>query len=149
MVSGARAYVDDFYTIGKNMALGLKNGFTAQKWTVKNAVDNMVESITASARAKMKIKSPSRVWAEIGDYMAQGLDVGFVGAMSQVTKDIQNAIPSSAGDISSGVNPMASQTTPADMVEAFKEALSDMKIVLDDEVAGEFVERTVTRVIYA
>ena len=35
------------------------------------------------------------------------------------------------------------------MISAFKQALSQVKIVLDDEVAGEFVERTVTRVIYA
>lgn len=35
-----------------------------------------------------------------------------------------------------------------DAVSAFKTALSEMKIVLDDEVAGEFVEKTVTRIIY-
>lgn len=33
-------------------------------------------------------------------------------------------------------------------VDAFKEALSEMQIVLDDETAGKFVERTVTRYIY-
>lgn len=36
-----------------------------------------------------------------------------------------------------------------DAVEAFKDALSQMQIVLDDETAGKFVERTVTRYIYA
>jgi hypothetical protein len=34
------------------------------------------------------------------------------------------------------------------MINAFKDALSDMKIVLDDEVAGKFVEKTVARAIY-
>ena len=34
------------------------------------------------------------------------------------------------------------------MVDAFKEALSEMKIELDDEVAGRFVETTVTNAIY-
>lgn len=34
-------------------------------------------------------------------------------------------------------------------VEAFKTALNDMQIVLDDDVAGRFVERTVTRIVYA
>lgn len=34
-------------------------------------------------------------------------------------------------------------------VDAFKQALSEMQIVLDDETAGKFVERTVTRYIYA
>ena len=35
-----------------------------------------------------------------------------------------------------------------DMIEAFKTALSEMKIELDDEVAGKFVENTVARAIY-
>ena len=34
------------------------------------------------------------------------------------------------------------------MVNAFKDALSEMKIELDDEVAGKFVEKTVARAIY-
>jgi hypothetical protein len=34
-------------------------------------------------------------------------------------------------------------------VDAFKRALSEMQIVLDDETAGKFVEKTVTRYIYA
>jgi hypothetical protein len=35
------------------------------------------------------------------------------------------------------------------MVAAFKKALSDMKIELDSEVAGAFVDKTVTKLIYA
>lgn len=34
-------------------------------------------------------------------------------------------------------------------VDAFKEALADMEIILDDEKAGRFVEKTVTRLVYA
>jgi hypothetical protein len=34
------------------------------------------------------------------------------------------------------------------MVDAFKEALEGVKIELDDEVAGHFVDKTVTRIIY-
>ena len=34
------------------------------------------------------------------------------------------------------------------IVDAFKEALSEMKIELDDEVAGRFVENTITNAIY-
>ena len=46
------------------------------------------------------------------------------------------------GSIGSGA------VTSESMVQAFKEALSDMKIELDDEVAGKFVEKTVARAIY-
>jgi hypothetical protein len=34
------------------------------------------------------------------------------------------------------------------MVEAFKQALREVNIVLDDEVAGRFVTDTVERVVY-
>ena len=35
-----------------------------------------------------------------------------------------------------------------DMVSAFKDALSEVEIVLNDEVAGNFVDKTVTKLIY-
>ena len=35
------------------------------------------------------------------------------------------------------------------MVDAFKEALSEMKIELDDEVAGKFIDKTVSEKIFA
>lgn len=77
-----------FYSAGAQMANGLKSGFLAQEWSVKSAVNAMVDRITASARARMKIKSPSRVWAEIGDYMAQGMAIGFTDGMSDTNKTV-------------------------------------------------------------
>jgi hypothetical protein len=44
---------------------------------------------------------------------------------------------------------MAQQVDFDEAVNAFKDALSEMQIVLDDDVAGRFVEKTVTRIIYA
>ena len=35
------------------------------------------------------------------------------------------------------------------MVTAFKQALSEVKIELDNEVAGAFVDKTVTKMVYA
>ena len=88
--SGASGY--SLYSIGSNMALGIKSGFLAQEWTVRNAVNGMVSRVVADAKARMKIKSPSRVWAEIGDYMAQGMAVGFVGGMADTNKTMLNSM---------------------------------------------------------
>ena len=41
----------------------------------------------------MEIHSPSKVFGEIGDYMAQGVGVGFTGRMKDVTSDIASALP--------------------------------------------------------
>lgn len=98
-VSGANGYYNSFYYIGVNMAKGLKDGFLSQKWAVKNAVNNMVDEITASARSRMKISSPSKVWAEIGDYMAQGMAVGFTDGMGNTDKTMLNAMGGMLNDV--------------------------------------------------
>lgn len=69
--------------------------------------------------------------------------------MREVTNDMQNAIPTSFDtSINAGVNTSGSNSNYYSMVDAFKDALSQMKIELDDEVAGRFVETTVTNAIY-
>ena len=62
-----------------------------------------------------------------------------------------DAIPKSF-DVETSINSVAGARTSTNsyesMVSAFKQALSDMKIELDDEVAGKFIDKTVTRLIY-
>jgi hypothetical protein len=41
------------------------------------------------------------------------------------------------------------QNPVQDMVSAFKEALSEMKIEMDDEEMGRFVDKTVTELVYS
>lgn len=98
-VSGANGYYNSFYYIGVNMAKGIKDGFLSQKWAVKNAVNNMVDEITESAKARQKIASPSKVWAEIGDYMAQGMAVGFTDGMGNTNKTMLNAMGGMLNDV--------------------------------------------------
>ena len=70
--------------------------------------------------------------------------------MSDVSNEMANAIPTEFDtNINVGSNVASSKVSNYDnMVSAFKEALSQMKIELDDEVAGRFVENTVTDLIY-
>lgn len=132
--------------IGVNTAKGLKSGFLSQEDNITYAVNSMMERIVASAKRRMKIHSPSKVWAEIGDYMAQGLGVGFTNEMKDVTKDINNSLPTSIDSKSSSIS--ATSNSFDSMVSAFKTALSQMKIEMDDEEMGKFVDKTVTRLVY-
>lgn len=105
----------------------------------------MMRRIVASAKREMDINSPSRVWAEIGSFMAQGLDVGFTDQMRTVTADINGSLPTSIN----GATPTATAKNDFDsMVSAFKEALTQVKVEMDDEEMGHFVGKTVTRLIY-
>ena len=62
--------------------------------------------------------------------------------IGKVAKGLKNELK---GDMPGSYKSEADYKT---MFRAFKDALKDMKVVLDDEVAGGFVERTVTRIIY-
>ena len=141
--------IPKFKEMGKNLLNGIVEGF-------KNALPDLKEKLTVVKDKIVKyfndafqIKSPSKVMEnEVGKYLAQGIGVGFTDEMRDVTADMANAIPRSF-DYSTGVT--GSRTAVSayeDMVGAFKDALSQMKIELDDEVAGHFVEQTVTRIIY-
>ena len=98
VVSAFTNSVDDFETAGGNMAQGVAAGFLAQEWSVRSQVNAMIARVVASAKANMKINSPSKVWAEIGDFMAQGLGVGFVNEMKVVNEDIQKSLPTEAAN---------------------------------------------------
>jgi len=76
--------------------------------------------------------------------LAKGIGVGFMGEMKDVRAQMTDAMPTSF-DVDASVN----GSNYYGMVNAFIEALHMVKIELDDEVAGKFVEDTVARQVYA
>jgi hypothetical protein len=132
-----------FYSVGENLAKGIQQGFLSQESTIKANINAMINRIKASAEANQKIESPSKVWAEVGKYMALGLDAGFVGEMKNVTRDINNSIPTSA-NVKTNNSPSAYDS----LVEAFKEALYGVKVEMDNEEMGRFIDKTVSNLIY-
>ena len=137
--------VSQFRLAGEAMAQGLWQGLSSQESMLIIRVKQMMNRVTTSARKAMQIESPSKVWAQIGDYMAQGLGVGFTNEMRYVTNDIVSSIPSGS-DIH---NTSSMHNKTEDPVSALKEALSEMKIELDDHEVGRFVDQTVTQLVYA
>ena len=101
------------------------------------------------------IHSPSRVMRDqVGKYIAQGIGEGFSDEMGSVVGQMQDAMPDPSAFVSdtqiaySGYS-AAGAVANSSVVDAVIEALGRVHIVLDDEVAGKFVERTVTNAIYA
>ena len=136
--------------VGKNIVQGLWNGIkNAGNW-IKDKVKSFAKSILDGMKSALGIHSPSTVFRDqVGKNLALGVGEGFENEMREVSNEMQNAIPTSFGtDINVGSNSGAGINNYYSMVEAFKEALSEMKIELDDEVAGRFVETTVTNAIY-
>lgn len=135
--------------IGKNLVKGIWNGISNTTQWILDKIKGFGKSVLKGIKKVFGIESPSKLMRdEVGKYLAEGIGVGFEDEMKNVTQEMQNAIPTSFDTNFNNSSDGSSIFSYDTMLNAFKEALSDMKIELDDEVAGKFVERTVARAIY-
>lgn len=95
-------------SIGKNLVEGLWNGINDKISWVKNKIWSMGSAITNAIKGVFGIASPSKVFAEIGDYLAQGLGVGFDDGMDDVQKDMLNATEGLTASMTADVSAYAS-----------------------------------------
>lgn len=147
---GIVAGIGSLASIGTNIVQGLWNGINNAKDWVLGKIKGFGKSILNGIKSIFGIHSPSTVFRDqVGKNLALGIGEGFEDEMANVTSEMQNAIPTSFDtDLNVGTGSASGSSSYASMVDAFKEALSEMKIELDDEVAGRFVETTVTNAIY-
>ena len=93
-----RSFVSDFTAAGEEMVRGIWQGFQNMSGWLESRVRSMMRDIVAAVEEEMDINSPSKVFARIGSYMAQGLGEGFAREMRDVEKTIRkataNAVPS-------------------------------------------------------
>ena len=80
----------DWGSIGSNIVDGIKNGFLRMWESLKRAVSDMVNGLVSGVKSILGIASPSKVFAGIGGYMAEGLGQGFDREMLGVRKDIED-----------------------------------------------------------
>jgi phage-related protein len=145
----------EMLSIGKNIVSGLWDGIGAMKDWVFNKVKSFGSSIVNGLKSALGIASPSKVFRDqVGKNIARGIGVGFTEEMQDVTKEMQDAIPTldvdnpsfnltdGTGGIGGGVYGFET------MVAAFKEALEGVNVELDDQKVGKFVKKTVTKAIY-
>lgn len=76
-----------FNDVGTNMVAGIWNGW-ADSWNrlvqnVKNAANNLIKSVQSA----FKIQSPSKVFAEIGEYCVAGFDEGTEDMFGEIQAD--------------------------------------------------------------
>lgn len=111
-VSAARAGAGAMRSAGAMIGAGLAGGMRSQVGAVAAAANALVAQADRAARAAAKIHSPSRVFAEIGDYMGQGMAVGMNGTSSLVAGAgatmAHSAVGGARGATMPGFNPNAS-----------------------------------------
>ena len=133
---------------GKNLVRGIWDGISGAYWWIRDKISGWVGNVTSFIKNLFGIHSPSTLFRdEIGENLALGIGEGFSDEMGDVSKMMADSIPTSF-DVSPTIK-SSGQSQVYEMVSAFKEALSEMKIELDDENMGKFVENTVSRAVYA
>ena len=83
---------DTSKSIGKNIVAGLKSGIKSDYPDFLEYVKKQVNKITSTTKDALKIKSPSRVFAAIGDFITKGLGKGFLAGMVKVNKDVKDEV---------------------------------------------------------
>lgn len=150
LTEGLRNILHSIPDIGWNIVKGLWEGISSSLTWLKNKIRGWIGDVTSFIKRLFGINSPSKLFKEqIGENLALGIGEGFSDEMDDVSKMMADSIPQSFDLDPKVTGARYGATAEMDMVSAFKTALSQMKVVLDDEEVGSFVENTVARAIYA
>lgn len=143
--------------VGTNIVRGLWEGISNSIGWLRDKVSGWVHGIMQDIKGFFGIHSPSRLMRdEVGKYLAEGIGVGFEDEMGAVSKQMQDAMPSTdafaqtydLGSVSAAQQASNGYGSQSNLINALVEALQDVRVVLDDEVAGRFVKKTVAAAIY-
>ena len=89
----------DFVAIGQAIMEGIGYGIRSRSTWLNNLISSYIRSMMARVESMLGIHSPSKVFAEIGSYMAEGMGVGFTTTMNSVREQMEASIPT-AFDVS-------------------------------------------------
>lgn len=139
----------DWSSIGRNIVQGLKDGIAGMWDNIKNWFNDKVNSLVGGVKRILGIHSPSKVFAGIGGYMAEGLGEGFSDEFASVKKDIEGDMSFSAGSITAGANISGNYASGAYgvasggssriimLLEQYLPMLANMKVIMDSgQVVG-------------
>jgi len=111
-ISGLGSMHGSFYNIGANGAAGLVDGLRSKVQSAANAAADLARKAAETAKAALKINSPSKVFRDLG----YGVGEGFVLGIGRKVPDV----------VAASTN-LADNTT-----ESFESALDKMSVNIDD-----------------
>lgn len=150
IVNGFASMGSRFLDIGKNIVSGVWDGIKGMGSWLKEKVSGFFSGIVDGVKGVLGIHSPSRVFAGIGGYMAEGLGQGFGDEMGTVQRNIRRSMEELAGNASGTVRmetvPAAASVSgdtggysAAAIVSLLQEAMSGMGIYMDKRRVGQLV----------
>ena len=152
IVNGFANYKSNMGDVGLNLVKGIWNGIKDATGWILNKIKGFGQSVLDGIKSVFGIHSPSRLFKdEVGKNLALGIGEGFSETMKGVNKEMANAIPTEFDtEIHSNINRTGiTQSNYDNIVYAFKQALRDVKVVMNNREMGAFVTDTVTREVFA
>ena len=104
IVGALGGLMKQLWDAGGNIVKGIWAGIQKASAWFKQQVTNFFKGIIDGVKKVLGIKSPSKVFAGIGENMALGLGKGFTAAMQGVGRTIQKSIPAATADIAVTTN---------------------------------------------
>ena len=78
--------------VGGNIVDGTATGINGREWKLQDTIDSLFDLVPQWAKDVLGIKSPSRVFREIGEYSGEGYELGFVDRIKSANRKIEDAI---------------------------------------------------------
>lgn len=101
-----RNAVSTVFTIGSNIVQGIANGIAGGADAVLNAIGGVVNGAVDWAKGLLGIKSPSRVFIEIGKHLTSGFSIGILKDSAKVksaTEKLIDLVKKSFAEIGPGI----------------------------------------------
>lgn len=136
------------YNWGVDMISGIANGIRSAIYKVKSAVSDVAGKIKSFLHFSRPDEGPLAEYESWMPDMVEGLS----DSLRKASPELINQTEALASGMSDAFNVNGGISTSGgnyrNMVDAFKDALSQVKIEMDDEEMGHFVDKTVTKLIY-
>lgn len=148
IVKGLISGIPAIFDVGKNIVEGLWHGIKNMGSWFTGKVKGFFGGIVGGVKDFLGIHSPSKVFAGIGGFMAEGLGEGFDDQFKSVKKDIEGNMSFDAGTITADANIIRNYTSGSYggggdsgrivmLLEQYLPMLANMKVIMDSgQVVG-------------
>src|SRR5690625_3984943 len=154
------AFVGDMVLAGGDLIQGLIDGITNMGKKAIEAITGVVNGVVEKAKSLLKIKSPSRVCKEIGEFTGEGLADGITDSIRMVERasermtnaiipdeqniDLSYATPSGirsslSSAVSGTIDVNARDDRLIGALASIERRLGDLEVVMDGEQVGRIV----------
>lgn len=129
-------------SVGSDIISGLWNGINSKVDWIKGKILGFSDSVLSTIKGFFGIASPSKVFKEVGGFMAEGLGIGWDNEYDAVRKQIEDGL---SMDLSTNIKSSSQGTAMNEELELMREQNQLLQQLLQKEfgIAGSDIFRSV------